>query len=205
MTESILLVLALSLDAFVASIAYGTNKIKIPFISVAIINIACSSVLAFSIFLGSIVKKIIPVNITSVFSFLILLFLGVFYLFQSLIKAYIAKPSNQNKEVQLKMSDLIINIYIDGTSADFDNSKYLNPKEAIYLAIALSLDSLAAGFGSSLGNINYIQVILFSLFWGMIAIWLGVFIGKKFAEKLDINISWLSGVLLIILAIKNLI
>ncbi|MBU5675402.1 sporulation membrane protein YtaF [Alkaliphilus sp. MSJ-5] len=205
MTESILLVLALSLDAFVASIAYGTNKIKIPFISVAIINIACSSVLAFSLFLGSIVKKIIPVNITSVFSFLILLVLGVFYLFQSLIKAYITKPSNQNKEVQLKMSDLIINIYVDETSADFDNSKDLNPKEAIYLAIALSLDSLAVGFGSSLGNINYIQVILFSLFWGMMAIWLGVFIGKKFAEKLNINISWLSGVLLMILAIKNLI
>ncbi len=205
MTESILLVLALSLDAFVASIAYGTNKIKIPFISVAIINIACSSVLAFSLFLGSIVKKIIPVNITSVFSFLILLVLGVFYLFQSLIKAYIAKPSNQNKEVQLKMSDLIINIYVDEISADLDNSKDLNPKEAIYLAIALSLDSLAVGFGSSLGNINYIQVILVSLFWGMMAIWLGVFIGKKFAEKLNINISWLSGVLLMILAIKNLI
>jgi len=204
MTESILLV-ALSLDAFVASIAYGTNKIKIPFISVAIINIACSSVLAFSLFLGSIVKKIIPVNITSVFSFLILLVLGVFYLFQSLIKAYIAKPSNQNKEVQLKMSDLIINIYVDEISADLDNSKDLNPKEAIYLAIALSLDSLAVGFGSSLGNINYIQVILVSLFWGMMAIWLGVFIGKKFAEKLNINISWLSGVLLMILAIKNLI
>lgn len=205
MTESILLVLALSLDAFVASIAYGTNKIKIPFISVAIINIACSSILAFSIFLGSIVKKMVPENITSVFSFLILLVLGVFYLFQSLIKAYIAKPSNQNKEVQLKMSDLIINIYVDETSADFDNSKDLNPKEAIYLAIALSLDSLAVGFGSSLGNINYIQVILFSLFWGMMAIWLGLFIGKKFAENLNINISWLSGVLLMILAIKKLI
>lgn len=205
MTESILLVLALSLDAFVASIAYGTNKIKIPFISVAIINIACSSILAFSIFLGSIVKKMVPENITSVFSFLILLVLGVFYLFQSLIKAYIAKPSNQNKEVQLKMSDLIINIYVDETSADFDNSKDLNPKEAIYLAIALSLDSLAVGFGSSLGNINYIHVILFSLFWGMMAIWLGLFIGKKFAENLNINISWLSGVLLMILAIKKLI
>jgi len=36
--ETILLVLALSLDAFVASMAYGTNGIKIPFKSIIIID-----------------------------------------------------------------------------------------------------------------------------------------------------------------------
>ncbi len=50
MIESLLLVLAVSLDAFVASIAYGTNKIKIPFASATIINIICSSVLGLSLF-----------------------------------------------------------------------------------------------------------------------------------------------------------
>lgn len=205
MLESILLVFALSLDAFVASIAYGTNKIKIPLISVTVINIACSAILAISLFLGSIIKKLIPSSITLIVSFLILMLLGIFYLFQGLIKAYIMKFSNSSKEVQLKMADLIINIYIDETSADFDNSKNLSPKEALYLGIALSLDSLAVGFGSSLGDINYIQIILFSLCFGMIAIWLGTFIGKKLAEKSNFNISWLSGVILMILAIMKII
>jgi len=205
MTESILLVLVLSLDAFLASIAYGTNKIKIPFTSIVIINLACSSILTISILFGSIFKKIIPTNLTSVFSFLILLVLGAFYLFQSLIKSHIAKCSTPDKEIQLKMSDLIINIYVNETTADFDNSKYLNSKEAFYLAIALSLDSLAVGFGSSLGTINYIQVILFSLFGGMLAIYIGLFMGKRFVEKSNIDISWLSGVVLMILAIRKLI
>ena len=39
--DAILLVSALSMDAFVASFAYGTSKIKIPFKSAIIINVVC--------------------------------------------------------------------------------------------------------------------------------------------------------------------
>lgn len=205
MTEIVLLALALSLDSFVASIAYGTNKIKIPFLSVTIINIVCSSILAISLFLGAIVKSFMPENVTTIISFTILMILGVFYLFQSIVKSFITKSTNSSKEVKLRMADLIINIYIDETSADFDNSKHLNSREALYLAVALSLDSLAVGFGSSLGNINYIQVILFSFFTGMIAIGIGLLIGKKLHETSKFNISWLSGVILMILAIMRVI
>ncbi len=205
MIETLLLVLTLSLDAFIASIAYGTNKIKIPFISIVIINITCSSILSFSLFLGSMVKKIIPGKLTLLISFLILMFLGMFYLFQSLIKSYITKISTSNKGIKLKMSDLIINIYVDEISADFDNSKNLSPKESIYLAIALSLDSLAVGFGSSLGGINYMQVLFLSLLFGFLAIWLGLLIGKKLVAKSNVNISWLSGIILMILAVMKII
>lgn len=204
MVETLLLVFTLSLDAFVASIAYGTNEIKIPFVSIAIINITCSSFLAFSLFLGSIIKKLIPEGITLLISFLILMLLGIFYLFQSLIKSHIAKTSSPNKEVKLKISDLIISIYIDETNADFNNSKSLSPKESLYLAVALSLDSLAIGFGSSLAGTNYFQVIFFSLIYGITAIWSGLLIGRKLVEKSDFNVSWLSGIILMILAITKI-
>lgn len=58
--ETILLVLTLSLDAFVASIAYGANKIKIPRSSCLIINLVCSLFLGFSVFLGYGLKKFLP-------------------------------------------------------------------------------------------------------------------------------------------------
>lgn len=205
MTESILLVIVLSLDAFLASIAYGTNKIKIPLKSIIIIVLACSSILTFSILLGSLTKNIIPLNLDSIFSFLILLTLGVFYLFQSIVKAYITKSSNKNKKLELKVSDLIVNIYIDEINADFDNSKSINPKEAFFLAIVLSLDSLAVGFSSGLGNIDYIQVIFLSLIGGVLAICMGLFIGQKFVENSNVDVSWLSGILLLILAFKKLL
>ncbi len=205
MIETLLLVFTLSLDAFIASIAYGTNEIKMPFTSISIINITCTSFLAFSLFLGSMVKKVIPENITLFASFIILMLLGVFYLFQSLFKSSILKTSISNKKIKLRISNLIINIYIDETSADLNKSKNLNPKEALYLATALSLDSLAIGFSSSLTDINYAQIIFFSLFADMVAVWSGLLIGRKLVEKSNFNISWLSGIILIILAIMKII
>lgn len=205
MAETMLLVFTLSLDAFIASIAYGTNEIKMPFVSIAIINITCSSFLALALFLGSVIKKLIPEGITLLISFLILMLLGIFYLFQSLIKSHITKISTPNKEVKLKISDLIISIYVDETNADFNNSKTLSPKESLYLAVALSLDSLAIGFSSSLAGVNYMQVIFFSLVYGFTAIWLGLLIGRKLVEKSNFNISWLSGIILMILAITKII
>ena len=205
--EVILLVLVLSLDAFVASIAYGTNKIKIPFRSVLIINTICSLFLGVSIFFGSQIKKILPNNITLILSFSILMLLGIYYLFESIIKTYLEKKLEENEKVKIKLFDIwiIIDVYCDETKADFNLSKKLDAKEAVYLATALSLDSLAVGFGSSLGNINYLHVIGLSLIIGLFSIYSGIFIGKKIVEKTKINLSWLSGILLIILAILKLV
>lgn len=205
--ESILIVLALSLDAFVASIAYGTNKIRIPFISITIINLVCAFFLALSMLLGTFLRKILPQNITILISFLILLSLGIYYLFESLVKISLRKKSRSNKRVKLKLFNIwfIIDIYIDEIKADLDNSKTLNSREALYLATALSLDSIAIGFGTSLGNINYLHIILLSLIFDIIAIWGGLFIGRKFVENSKVNLSWLAGIILIILAIFKLI
>lgn len=207
MLETLLLVAVLSIDAFVASIAYGTSKIKVPIKSIVIINVVCSAFLGLSLFLGSVIKHFIPENITIIISFFILIFLGIYYLFESIVKSNLSKKSKPSKMVKFRVFDLqfIINIYVDETRADVDNSKYLSSKEAFYLAVALSLDSLAVGFGSSLVDINYIQILILSLVFGMIAVWSGLLLGRTFVEKSRIDLSWLSGVLLIILAILKLL
>lgn len=205
--EALLLVFVLSLDAFVASVAYGTNKIKIPFLSIAIISTICSALLAISLFLGSILKFIIPDKIAISISFVILLLLGVYYLFESLIKTYLKKNSSSNKKIKIKLLNLhlILDIYLDETKADFDDSKNLNSKEALYLAIALSIDSLAVGFANSFGNINYILTIIFSFLAGILVIVTGLFIGRHLINTIKVNFSWISGVLLIALAILKLV
>lgn len=204
--ETVLLVLALSLDAFVASLAYGTRKIKVPFISIMIINIVCTFLLTISIIGGSIIKKILPANIATIISFTILMLLGIYYLFEGVTKAYLEKRIDKENKIKLKMFDVyfIINIYIDETKADYNHSKDLDSKEAIYLAAALSLDSLAVGFGSSLASINYIYVISLSLIIGIFSIWVGLLIGENIAKKSKINLSWLAGIILIILACLRL-
>ncbi|MCF6464448.1 sporulation membrane protein YtaF [Clostridium sp. Cult2] len=198
----ILLVLALSLDAFVASIAYGMNKIKMPFASIIIIDIVCASFLAISIFLGELIKYYLPPKTTSVISFLIFIALGIYYLFEGIVKSFIKNKTFSKERIKVKLFDfrLIIDVYIDEVKADFDDSKKLNPKEALYLATALSLDSIAIGFSSGLGGINILLIILMSLLFHLFAICSGLLIGEKLVEKSKINLSWLTGIILIILA-----
>lgn len=205
MLQSLLLVLSLCIDTFVASIAYGTDKIKIPFSSALIINAVCSSFLAFSLFLGSVFKDFLSPNTASIMSFSLLLILGVYRLFESIFKTYIQKFSNTEVPLTFKVFDFkfVLEIYANETKADYDKSKILTSKEAFYLAVALSLDSLAVGFGSSLGSVRYLEVILLSLVIGISALLIGSGLGSRFVQKVDINLSWLSGAILIVLALMR--
>lgn len=207
MLESLLLVSSLCIDSFVASIAYGTSKIKIPPKSVIIINLVCTSTLACSLFIGSLFKSFLPGNLPAVLGFIILMSLGIYRLFEYLFKAYISKKTKCDYPLIFKLFDFkfVLQVYADETKADFDKSKSLNSKESFYLALALSLDSLAVGFGSSLCNINYVQTLVLCFLIGVSAVSIGVFLGQKFSEKLHLELSWLSGVLLIILAIVRVL
>lgn len=207
MLEAILLVTALSIDAFVASIAYGTNKIKIPFRSVTTINFVCTFLLGVSLYFGSIVREVIPGNFVGLIGILILLILGIYQLFEGLVKGYLKRYLIKDKKMNFSLFDFkfVLQIYVDETKADIDQSRRLNSKEAFALAIALSVDGLAAGFGSALGKINYGQILLCSLLFHMLAVWGGVWLGGRFAQKTKVNMSWVSGAILISLALVRLI
>lgn len=202
MLETILLVLSISIDSFLASIAYSTSKIKIPLSSALIIDIISCSMLAISLFLGIAIKDFLPPFVAHILSFSILFIIGVYRLFESLLKSYIKNHAHESNILTVKLFDFkfVLQVYADEVKADFDKSKILTAKEASYLALALSLDSLAVGLGSSLISINYIQVIAFALIIGILALLFGSFIGSKIVEKTNYNFSWISGVMLIILA-----
>ncbi len=202
MLEILLLVLSVSIDSFLASISYGSSKIKIPLTSALIIDIISSSMLGFSLLVGSFLQDFIPTNIAKLFSFVILFILGLYRLFEGLLKSYIKNKSKDSSLLKFKLFDFnfVLQVYADEIKADFDKSKVLSYKEAVYLSVALSLDSLAVGFGSSLIVINYIQVFIISIILGLAVILLGAHIGKRLVESINLNLAWLSGMMLIILA-----
>ena len=207
MIESLLLVSSICIDAFVASMAYGSNKIKIPILSSMVISIVGSVILGISLFVGGLIKDFLPGTLPIALSFSILMILGIYRLFESLFKNYIQKHLNKEKSFSFRLFDFnfILQVYADETKADLDKSKELSVKESLYLAIALSFDSLAVGFGSSLAGGGYIQTILLCFLIGFLAVIVGSFIGKKLVEKSNINLSWLSGAILMVLAISKII
>ncbi len=204
--ESVFFVTALSTDALIASFAYGSNKIKIPMISVQVISFLCTIVLGISLLLGTFLKSFIPGGVLHLVSFGILFILGVIKLLDNLIKSAIEKHTTINKQIEFSLLNLnfILNIYANPKEADVDNSKTLSPREALSIAIALSIDSLVAGVGAALANISILAVIISSLVLSTLAVKLGEQLGHKLCEKMPFGLSWLSGAILISLAFLRL-
>lgn len=207
MIEAALLALVLSLDALAASFAYGCKKITIPLMSGNIINLICTSVTALSFLLGAVLVQFIPAGFATGLSFSILLILGIIKLLDSITKSLIRKHTGLNKEIELSLLNfkLILHLYANPEAADVDSSESLSKKEAAVLAISLSLDGFAVGFGAALLGINGWAVVAFALISNAFAIFLGGWLGNTVAKKLQFNISWLAGVVLIILAFAQLI
>lgn len=204
--EALILALALSVDAFLACFAYGSQKIKIPASSVCTISLACSSILLLTQFLGSRAAAYFSPALLTRICFVMLVALGLFRIFDSSLKNWIRKTDDQNGKVQFTAFNLkfILTIYADPQLADIDQSRVLSVREALFLSFALSLDGVAAGLGT--GLVGTSLPLSFGLFFPLTicAIVFGCRLGNHLARRLPFDISWLSGVLLILLAVLNL-
>lgn len=91
-----------------------------------------------------------------------------------------------------------------GGSSGSGISECITTKEAAILAVSLSLDGFAVGFGAALLGFNGWAVVGFSLLANGAALRLGDVLGNKAAKALPFNISWSTGVVLIGLAVSRL-
>lgn len=200
MLQSIIFSILLSLDAFSSSMAYGINKIKIPFISTVIISIISELFLLLSLVLSYYFKEFTNQSLCLWLSFIFLFILGIYNLLCTLIRN---KLKIKNFKFSISGINIMIKIYIDEIKADLDNSKVLNYNEALFLGIALSIDSLATGFSIGLGNVSYLFFLIVPFIMNIISILLGQFIGKKIGVKF--NLSYLNGIILILISLLKLI
>ena len=206
LSEAALIAASLSLDAFAAGFAYGSNKIKIPFLSVQIINVICSAMVGISFFAGNTVKEYIPHWVTAAVCFGILFILGLIKLLDGITKSIIRQYAGFSRELKFSLFNFrfILKLYADPEYADVDLSKTISSAEAASIAAALSLDGIAVGFGAALGGVNGLAVFLFSLVTNAAAVMSGCYFGGKIAKKISFNFSWAAGVILLILAFSKL-
>ena len=205
--EAALIASSLSLDAFAAGFAYGSNKIKISFLSVQIINIICSAIIGISFLAGNVIKDYIPNWVTATVCFIILFTLGIIKLLDGITKSIIRKHAGLNRELKFSLFNIsfILKLYADPESSDIDSSKTISSIEAASIALALSLDGIAVGFGAAMGSVNGLATVLFSLITNSAAIISGCWLGGKIARKTNFNLSWVAGAVLIILAFAKLV
>ena len=181
--NSFIFAVSSSIDSLGIGITYGIKNMKISFFSKFIIFIISISITYFALFLGNLLSNVLSDFFTIIIGSGILIFMGVYIIYEAL---------------RTKRNDF--NIFNNPISSDFNHSKTIEPKEALFLAIALSLDSFGIGIGGSIGSINLvffpIFVSILQLFFICSGIWLGENINNLY--KLPENIwSVISGILLI--------
>ena len=204
MLKIIILILALSMDTFLISENFGSNKIKINIPTSIVISLASALSLCLSISLSNILSKVIPIYLFNILSFFLLITIGSYNIFSFAIKKYLKNMQIINKNVNKKdkKENLIINVFIDETKADINHSNNLDIKESFLIGILGSIDSICAGLSFPYTNIFIVFILTFFICFSLIIT--GFKTGNVFSETSKINLSWFSGILLIILAFTKI-
>ena len=180
------------MDGFAAAIGMGSAGIKIPLRSAVMISFTGTLFLSVSVALAGAARLAVSEELCSAVSFILLIALGIFNLFRNFLKDIILKGGNKSENPAI--------LLFDGTAADKDNSKSISVKEAAILSIALSADSVVTGISAGLGKISLPLLSAMTFAAGIASIIFGRKLGEKAASALNINLGWLCGTVLIILA-----
>lgn len=204
--EAVAIASALSVDAFVAGFAYGTKQIRLSHRSVLVINLICSAIVGLSLGLGSLVAMFIPEGVQRGLCFGLLFALGLIKLLDGITRSAIRKCGNLDGRLDFSLFSLrfVLHVYADPAAVDLDHSKSISVAEAASLALALSLDGAAAGFGAAMGKISIPAVVTASLAANQISLLLGSWLGERLSRRLNMSLGWLGGVILLLLALSKL-
>ena len=178
MFEILILSLALSMDAFAVSIGLGIKEnqnIKVLALKVALFFGIFQAFMPFIGYIGGIGLQEYIYGFDKIIAFALLLLIGAKMIYEAL---------NENVEEEItKISNKIL----------------------LTLAIATSIDAMAAGFTLHLFDLNvYLSLFLIGIITFLFSI-LGVYIGQKGGDKYETKAELLGGIVLILIGFKILI
>ena len=199
--NSFILAISSSIDSLGIGITYGIKNTKISLLGKFFLFFISFFISILAIWFGNAIKTIFPEWLTKFIGGFILIMMGSFICFQALKKEKVYS-------FFIHFLGITIKIIKNPISSDFDKSHSIDSKEAIFLAIALSLDSFCIGIGGSFMQVSFILfpflVSIFQLFFLNI----GNFLGQKLhgLGNLPDNIwSVISGILLIFFGMSRFI
>lgn len=209
--QLLILALALSVDAFGIGITLGVRGIRISNGAKVIISCQAIAITFLALVLGDILGKLLPYGLSKYLGTLLLIFLGLWIIFQSQKKQ---KPrtkklsSSANLCIFIKNLGITIQIIRTPQSCDLDNSETIDTLEAIYLGFALSIDAFGAVTGAGIIG-GFTKLLPFTVaLLQILLLALGTRTGKRIKSLCNINESlWTSasGVLLIAIGLMYLL
>ena len=177
---------------FGIGITYGIKNTKISNLGKIVIFIISFFTTLISVYLGNIMEFILPNFITKYLGNFIFILIGIFVCFQALKKDKTNNKINNKKNLKcnnvtkkktysffIRFLGITIKIIKDPVNSDLDKSNKIDSKEALFLGLALSIDSICIGIGSSIIGINNLIFPFMISFFQILFLSLGSLLGKK--------------------------
>lgn len=198
---SIVFAFIANIDNFTVGIAYGIKRIKIDIYSNLMIALITGIGTFFSMSIGLIISKNIGVFSSSIIGGVILVSIGIYFIWDS-----IPKKNNRVKDTSTEEDyNNYFQLLESPEKADVDKSGHIDIKEAITLALALSLNNLGLGIGASISGLNIFIITIFTFIFSIITIYIGYILGDSYLSKiLGKYATMVSGIVIIILGIYEI-
>lgn len=208
----LVLALSVSIDSFGIGITYGIRNTKIYRTSKIILFMISILITSLSVQLGSFFNECFSEAITKWIGACFLILMGAWIIYQALTpkkeEIFTNTTSPTIYQFMIRFLGITIQIIRNPISSDLDHSKKIDWKEAIYLGICLSIDSLCIGICSSMiGYQSFIFPILVATFQ-LFFLSVGRLLGEKIfcISHIPENIwSILSGILLICIGVSRFV
>lgn len=203
----LLFLIAVSVDSVSAGLTYGTGNVRIKPLSYAFLVCIPALFVTLSNQLGELLCLWLPARTIHLLSFAVLFLLGCEKLFESLIRHLAAKHPSlaKNWGCKIKQLNIIFTIYLSPEDANRKDRQVLTGGEAFLLSLALSLDSIFVGMAFRVVTLPWVFLFLSASLMNYLFFLTGYGAGRTLAARSRLDLSWLSGLFLLLLAVLTLL
>lgn len=199
--------LAVSMDGFLAGLAYGVKRIKIPLASLLLIAFASALAVSVSMICGKGLAVMLPPALTGKIGAFFIFLIAVYFLMQSCRSRLEVMEGDEQEPLvafSIKPLGIIIQILREPSSADFDCSGEISLSEAFFLGFALAVDALGAGLGMAMAGYDIFYTAIMVAVLKLILVSGGMTLGKCAAQKIwQTWLAWLPGIILLVIAARE--
>lgn len=205
----LLLGLAVSIDGFVAGIAYGLKNIRLPMTSLSIVGFVAAICTAVAMIMAYLVGQLINTDIAIAIGAFLLIMLGIWSLFQQYLTKDVASYELNGdvtaRKLTFSLGRLVISIMAKPETADVDKLGVISPLEAVFLGFAVGADAMVGTFAAALmGPLPFYTPLVIGIIH-MLCIAAGCYSSQKLiSERIKKRFPYLPGALLILLGILRL-
>lgn len=199
MVHTILILLAVSLDVFSFGLSLGFKRVYLDFYKGLFFTFISAFIFAFPLLLSKLISKVIPQKICFLINGIVLLLLGVYYLMSFIIKK-VKDRANSAQKAPLKAN---LQNEQENNHA-LGQTPFLGLKYLALCAVPVNLDAFFTALLSGFIMGNFFVVLLIYLTFTFFAIYIGNKLSFYLSKKINLDLSWISGILFIVLGILKL-